>query len=149
MFFFHLQIPLRLQQSFLSLKQGRLPLKLTTPCVGDRKDDVVNVDSVSFPLVLGQKRSLRSKMQTHHNFQTRNHTNQRTSQLHSLSRILTRSSASVSPKQVLKAARAHSESQLLVTSECEFDNILSLHTPMCYLDSYTDTIGIKSHSIAL
>ncbi|KAH9660129.1 protein TIC100 [Citrus sinensis] len=143
-------IPSRLQQSFLSWKRGRLPLKQTTPCVGDWKDDLVHVDSVSFPLVLSEKRSLTAKMQTHRNFQTRNHANQRTSQLHSLSRILTRPSASVSPKQVLlKAARPHSESQLLVTPECEFDNILSLHTPMCYLESYTDTIGIEPHRIAL
>lgn len=150
MIFFHLQIPSRLQQSFLSWKLGRLPLKQTTPCVGDWKDDLVHVDSVSFPLVLSEKRSLTAKMQTHRNFQTRNHANQRTSQLHSLSRILTCPSASVSPKQVLlKAARPHSESQLLVTPECEFDNILSLQTPMCYLESYTDTIGIEPDRIAL
>ncbi|TXG73695.1 hypothetical protein EZV62_002274 [Acer yangbiense] len=125
-------VPSRLQQSFVSWKQGRLPLKPATSCieVEDPKHRSVTVNSVSFPLVVNQRGRLRAIIQSQQKFQKRNHSNGKISQFHSSSRVLT-------------ASRSQNQSWLHGAHECDLDSILSLQTPMCYLKSYKDTIGIE------
>ncbi|KAK1587939.1 hypothetical protein Q3G72_018418 [Acer saccharum] len=138
-------VPSRLQQSFVSWKQRRSPLKPATSCieVEDPKHHSVTVNSVSFPIVVNQKGRLRAIIQTQQKFQKRNHSNGKISQFHSLSRTLSCHSASVSPNRVLKASRSHNQNWLHEAHECDLDSILSLQTPVCYLKSYKDTIGIE------
>ncbi|XP_031275715.1 protein TIC 100-like isoform X1 [Pistacia vera] len=129
-------VPSRLQQSFLLWKEGRLLPKPTTPCIQDHKYHPVPVDTVHFPSVLSHKGSLKAMIQAHQKFQPRNRSNGR-SHLHS---------ASVGPKRVVKAARAHTHSWLHAAPDLDVDQILSLHTPIYFFKSYTDTTSIEAHS---
>ncbi|KAJ0083854.1 hypothetical protein Patl1_30496 [Pistacia atlantica] len=96
----------------------------------------VPVDTVHFPSVLSHKGSLKAMIQAHQKFQPRNRSNGR-SHLRS---------ASVGPKRVVKAARAHTQSWLHAAPDLDVDQILSLHTPIYFSKSYTDTTSIEAHS---
>ncbi|XP_021899087.1 protein TIC 100 [Carica papaya] len=134
-------VPSRLQESFLSRRQIRLPGKET--CVSHIQ--VSNnlwkpVDSVSYRPMLGQRRSLKTTRQVQKRVQVKNCPNRRKSQIHSLSRILSHSSAPISsPKRNSKSPRTENDCWLHAAPEFDLDRILSLHTPTHYLESYTDT----------
>ncbi|KAH7561183.1 hypothetical protein JRO89_XS10G0186400 [Xanthoceras sorbifolium] len=139
-------VPSRLQQSFYSWKQGRLPLRPATSSfieVEDPKQHLVTVNSVSFPLVVSQKGRMRAIVQSHNKYQNRNPSNEKKSQFQSSSQILSCHLASVSLKRAPKASRPHSQSWTHGADKCDLDSILSLQTPICYLESYKDTIGIE------
>jgi len=135
-----LQVPSRLQQSFLTWKK-RLPQKATPSlCVESPNDLSGMVNSVSFPPVLGQKGRLRAESCADQRIQATNHSIGKMSRLHSLSRILSHPSASVNPRENLKKPRKQRHPWLHAAPERDSDSILSLHTQLYYLESYTNTI---------
>ncbi|KAG5239255.1 protein TIC [Salix suchowensis] len=134
-------VPSRLQQSFLVWKK-RLP-QMATPslCVENPNDLSGMVNSVSFPPVLGQRGGrLRAESCADQRFQATNHSIGKMSQLHSLSRILSHRSASENPRENLKRPRKQRRPWLHAAPERDSDSILSLHTQLYRLESYTDTI---------
>ena len=136
-----LQVPSRLQQSFLVWKK-RLP-QMATPflCVENPNDLSGMVNSVSFPPVLGQRGGrLRAESCADQRFQATNHSIGKMSQLHSLSRILSHRSASENPRENLKRPRKQRRPWLHAAPERDSDSILSLHTQLYCLESYTNTI---------
>lgn len=133
-------VPSRLQQSFLTWKK-RLPQNATPSlCVESPNDLSGMVDSVSFPPVLGQKGRLRAESCADQRIQATNHSIGKMSRLHSLSRILSHPSASVNPGENLKKPRKQRHPWLHAAPERDSDSILSLHTQLYYLESYTNTI---------
>ncbi|KAJ6906574.1 hypothetical protein NC652_024098 [Populus alba x Populus x berolinensis] len=137
-------VPSRLQQSFLTWKK-RLPQKATPSlCVESPNDLSGMVNSVSFPPVLGQKGRLRAERCADQRIQATNHSIGKMSRLHSLSRILSHPSASVNPRENLRKPRKQRHPWLHAAPERDSDSILSLHTQLYYLESYTNTIKYES-----
>ncbi|XP_017983535.1 PREDICTED: protein TIC 100 [Theobroma cacao] len=133
-------VPSMLQQSILSLKQCRLPLKPHPPSSVENPNDLLKtIDSVSFPPVLPHKGSLRAFNQAHQKVQPQKCSNGRMSQLHSLCKILKCPSATANTRSNPKKPRKHNSfGPRAALEECS-DSILSLHIPVYYLESYTDT----------
>ncbi|GLT61243.1 hypothetical protein SLA2020_339650 [Shorea laevis] len=104
------------------------------------------VDTVSFPPVFGSKGRLRAG-QTHGKVHIRSHSSRRLSQLRSLSQILSCSSASGDSETSLTEPRRRSSCWLHRAPERDSDSILSLHTPMHYLEPYRETICDKPLSL--
>ncbi|KDP34372.1 hypothetical protein JCGZ_11255 [Jatropha curcas] len=125
-------VPCRLQQSFLVWK-NRLQQKPTPPLQVESTDVLSGrVSSVTFPTIIGQKGSLRAKSYVNQRFRPRNYSSGKTSQLHSLSRILSSPSASVNPKKRLKVSRKQSHTWLHAAPETDSDSILSLHSQVLF-----------------
>lgn len=116
-----LQVPSRLQESFLSWKERRSPPQ-TTPssCNEDSSCDLHMIGSVSFFRLPPQNVSLRAARQG-----LGRHSRRRTSQLHSLSRVLC-----VNSQTNLKEQRPRSQNWLHAAPERDSDKILSLHIPV-------------------
>ncbi|XWS28620.1 hypothetical protein CRYUN_Cryun25bG0086300 [Craigia yunnanensis] len=131
-------VPSTLRQSILSLKQGRLPLKLHPPSSVENSNDLLKTfDSVSFPPVLVHKGRLRAFKPDHQKFQPQKHSSGQKSQLHSLCKILSCPSATDNTRSSLRRPRKHNHFELHAAPKEYSDSILSLHIPVCYLESYT------------
>jgi hypothetical protein len=129
-----------LQQSFLSWKEARSMQRAAPPtCVEGPSGRLRTVDSVSFPPVFSSKGRLKAG-QTLGKVQVRSHSSGRLSQLRSLSRILSHSSASGNSKTSLAEPRSSSSCWLHRAPVRDSDRILSLQTPMHYLEPYRETI---------
>ncbi|GAV61792.1 MORN domain-containing protein, partial [Cephalotus follicularis] len=132
-----LAVPSGLQQSFTLWKAGRQPSEPPPPSCADRSSPILEtVSSVSFPLGFSRKARVRAMSQALPKFRAQNNSHRRSSQLHSISRILS-SSASVDPQRCLKQPRAQGGFWLHAAPEGESDSILSLHSTVLYLDSCT------------
>ncbi|KAB2021126.1 hypothetical protein ES319_D07G118100v1 [Gossypium barbadense] len=137
-------VPSTLRESILALKQRRLPLKSHPPSsVESASDPLKIIDSVSFPLVLGHKGRLRAFKQDHQKFQPQNQSRGKKSQLHSLCKIL--SCPSTTTRSRVRQPGNLNRSELHVAPK-KYSDILSLHIPVCYLESYPDT---KRHGASL
>ncbi|MFQ6657759.1 hypothetical protein Gotur_027301, partial [Gossypium turneri] len=137
-------VPSTLRESILALKQLRLPLKSHPPSsVESASDPLKIIDSVSFPLVLGHKGRLRAFKQDHQKFQPQNQSRGKKSQLHSLCKIL--SCPSTPTRSCVRRPGNLNRSELHVAPK-KYSDILSLHIPVCYLESYPDT---KRHGASL
>lgn len=132
------QVPSLLHQSFLSWKKSRSTVKSTPPlyteCPGDFPQ---RPDSVSFPAVFGTQEKLITKSQTPQ-LQAKNRSNGRIRRLHPVSQIPLHLSVPVNPKRSRKLHRARNHAWLHTAPESELDTILSLHTPVHYLEQYKD-----------
>ncbi|MBA0847700.1 hypothetical protein Goshw_021683, partial [Gossypium schwendimanii] len=137
-------VPSTLRESILALKQRGLPLKSHPPSsVESASDPLKIIDSVSFPLVLGHKGRLRAFKQDHQKFQPQNQSRGKKSQLHSLCKIL--SCPSTTTRSRVRRPGNLNRSELHVAPK-KYSDILSLHIPVCYLESYPDT---KRHGASL
>ncbi|PON46014.1 MORN motif [Parasponia andersonii] len=129
-------VPFLLQQSFFSWKKNRSMAKATLPsCTESPSGLPQRVDLVSLP---GTKEKLIPKGQSIE-FRTNNPPNGRISRLRSLSHMKSHPSASVKQNGNTKQQRARSHTWLHMTPESELDNILSLHTPVHYLEQFKET----------
>lgn len=123
------QVPSSLQQSFLSWKNGKSIAKVTSPSfVKEPEVSCQTINFVSFPRVCGTNGNLKSNIQ-HIEFQAKSFSNKRC-QLHSLSRILSKSSPSGKLRRSAKEQRRRSHSWLHIAPKTELDSVLSLHTPV-------------------
>ncbi|KAE8691046.1 TIC100 protein [Hibiscus syriacus] len=131
-------VPSTLRESFSSLKQVKLPQKSHPPsCVENSDEPVKMIGSVSFPPVLGQKGRLRAFKQDHQKFQPQSRSSGKKSHLHSLCKIL--SCPSTTTRSHLRQPRNLDHFELRAAPEKYSDNILSLHIPVRYLETYGDT----------
>ncbi|PPD88430.1 hypothetical protein GOBAR_DD14640 [Gossypium barbadense] len=138
-------VPSTLRESILALKQRRLPLKShPSSSVESASDSLKTTDSVSFPLVLGHKGRLRAFKQDHQKYQPQNQSSGKKSQLHSLCKIL--SCPSTTTRSRVRQPGNLNRYELHAAPKKYSDSILSLHIPVCYLESYTDT---KRHGASL
>ncbi|GMN56234.1 hypothetical protein TIFTF001_025342 [Ficus carica] len=132
------KVPSLLHQSFLSWKKSRSTVKSTpslyTECPGDFPR---RPDSVSFPAVFGTKGKLITKSQTPQ-LQAKNRSNGRIRRLHPVSQIPIHLSVPVSPKRSRELHRARNHAWLHTAPESELDTILSLYTPVHYLEQHKD-----------
>ncbi|XP_050235113.1 protein TIC 100 isoform X2 [Mercurialis annua] len=122
-------IPSGIQRSFSAWK-NRLPQKpyLDLPA------------EVSFPTRIGQKGSLRAKGCTNEKLGLSHYSNGNVSQLRSLSRILSNSSAYENPKRRLKMPLRQENRIWLHTAPVgDLDKLLSLHSQVCSSESHTET----------
>ncbi|XP_038992811.1 LOW QUALITY PROTEIN: protein TIC 100-like [Hibiscus syriacus] len=132
-------VPSTLRESFLSLKQGKLPLKSHPPSrVENFYEPLRIIDSVSFPPMLGQKGRLRAFKPDHQKFQPQSRSSGKKSQLHSLCKIL--SCPSTTTRSRLRQPQNLNHFEVHAAPEKCPDSILSLHMPVCYLETYGDTI---------
>ncbi|XVF05238.1 hypothetical protein REPUB_Repub05bG0154900 [Reevesia pubescens] len=132
-------VPSTLRQTILSLKQGTSPLKSHPPSSVENSNDLLKtIDSVSFPPVLGHKGRLRAFKQDHQKFQPQHRSSGQKSQLRSC-KILSCPSATANTRSSLKGPRKHNHFKLHAATKEYLDSILSLHIPVCYLESYADT----------
>ncbi|XVF69096.1 hypothetical protein PTKIN_Ptkin11bG0053000 [Pterospermum kingtungense] len=130
-------VPSTLRKSILSLKQGRLPLKSHPTANVENSDNLFKtIDSVSFPPVLGHKGRLRALKQEH---QKLKHSSGQKSQLHSLCKILSCPSAIANTRSSQRRPRKNNQFELHAAPMKYSDSILSLHIPVCYLESHIDT----------
>ncbi|MBA0548496.1 hypothetical protein Golob_019594, partial [Gossypium lobatum] len=138
-------VPSTLRESILALKQRRLPLKShPSSSVESASDSLKTTDSVSFPLVLRHKGRLRAFKQDHQKYQPQNQSSGKKSQLHSLCKIL--SCPSTTTRSRVRQPGNLNSYELHAAPKKYSDSILSLHIPVCYLESYTDT---KRHGASL
>ncbi|XP_022755939.1 protein TIC 100 [Durio zibethinus] len=139
-------VPSTLQQSILSLKQGRLPQKSHPSLIVENSSDLLKaIDSVSFPPVHGHKGRLRAFKQDHQKFQPQNHSSGQKSQLHSLCKILSCPLATTAnTRSSLQKPSKHNHLGLHAVPKEYSDCILSLHVPVCCLESYTDTKNYRA-----
>lgn len=127
-----LQVPSTLQQSFFSWKKNRENKVTTLPsCVEGPSDVLRTVNSVSFPPSLCATGNLRAKRNSSE-FQVIKDSKRRIHRLHSLSVMSRRHWKEQKPSSC-------SCSWLHIAPETELGNILSLHTPGCYLEQYKET----------
>ncbi|EXB37425.1 hypothetical protein L484_003295 [Morus notabilis] len=129
-------VPSLLQQSFLSWKKRRSMVKATPPlCAECRIGFLQRPGSVSFPLVFGSKGKLITESQTPV-LQSKNRSHGRIRRLRSLSQIPSHPSVPVTPKGSRKLRAARNHAWLHIAPESELDTILSLHTPVHYLEQH-------------
>ncbi|PIA54774.1 hypothetical protein AQUCO_00900983v1 [Aquilegia coerulea] len=126
-------VPFKLQESFLSWKNGRCATTVTPPSSPQNSIGLVEPSSlVSFPREHTKHKSLKAvgrKQVTPHK------TNVRLSQLHSLSQVL--SSAQASTQQSKHPGKQKSLGhKTQVTPEMYFHTILSMHVPIHCLENY-------------
>ncbi|KAF2300736.1 hypothetical protein GH714_015432 [Hevea brasiliensis] len=139
-------VPSGLQKSFLAWK-NRLPQKSTSSLPAEGPNVLPGeVNSVSFPAIIGQKGSLKAKSNVNQMFRSRNRSIGKMS-LHSLSRILLCPPASREPEKRLKISRKQSHAWLHAAPERDSDIILSLHTQVYCLESQAETTTCEPLSL--
>lgn len=130
-----MQVPSKLQESFLSWRVGNPLRKAPSSPVQNCGGSMETSGSISYPLALGQNGVLRAARQPLNNFQTRN---SRTTQLHSLSRLLLGSLAPAEPKRSLKRCTSQGRHLKHAAPVRGLEDILSLHMPVYNLETYRD-----------
>ncbi|KAM6595390.1 hypothetical protein CsatA_005914 [Cannabis sativa] len=137
-------VPSMLQQSFFSWKKNRSTTKATLPSCTDKPVALSQrVDSVRFHQVLSTKEKLTGKSQAIV-LRAKNSPNGRIRRLHSLK---SHPSANMKPKRNTEQERRRSHTWL--QPESELDNILSLHSPVPYLEHLKETEYGKPLSMSL
>ncbi|KAL5580250.1 hypothetical protein UlMin_012692 [Ulmus minor] len=140
-------VPTWLQQSFSLWKKTR-PMAKPNPPSHVQCQGGLTVGSVSFPPMLSTKGKLIAKSQTPE-FRAKTNSSGRTAQLHSLSRLLSRTSDFVKPRRSTKHERAKSHPWLHMAPESELEGILSLQIPVHYLNQNKETKCGESFAIPL
>lgn len=136
-----LQVPSTLEQSFLSWKKNKEIKAAATlhSCVEGSSNFMKTVDSVIFPPLPIANRSLRAKRKPIE-FQVNKHSDRKAHRLQNTSaRKLSQPSAYTTSRRSCMEQRTRSASWLHTSPETELEFLLSLHTPIHYLEQFEET----------
>nr|KYP51840.1 hypothetical protein KK1_026365 [Cajanus cajan] len=133
-------VPSKLQQSFSFWNKGRSkPASVPSPCI-DHYSNVKTVDSISFPLVIGQKGSLKAVGKTYGKVKARSSLGGRFLAVRLLSKTRSHLLASANYRSNLKEPRVSSDMWLHAAPERDLDSILSLHSSLYNFEQHRESV---------